>query len=80
MHPEIKKFWQDSGYEIQSDTHDMENGHIDTLWWGYPKDVSKDNIQLALMADDWDSPVYLLSTQAYEEDYMIRIVRLKAFL
>lgn len=38
------------------------------------------SFQIALMNDGWDSPVYLYNEQVYEEDYMLRIVKLKAFL
>jgi hypothetical protein len=86
MHPEIEKFWEDTGYTIV----------IDILQGTYPHDLWR--FYWVLLKDEWevgyagiseDVPqgtkqapctTHFLHDKKYTEEEMLKIIRLKAFL
>lgn len=85
MHPRIKKFWEDSGYILKSDTAYFINEggkkELGIMWWAHPRNESPLYIkQVSLQAKSWASPTYYFNKKAYTEDHMLKIVALKAFI
>lgn len=86
MHPEIKKFWEDSGYKIVVDV--LEGTVPHDLWrfyWVLVRDGRQ--IKFAGMSDNQlqgtrEAPcaVYLMDDKELSETEMLRIIGLKAFL
>ncbi|HEY5267706.1 MAG TPA: hypothetical protein VII94_01065 [Candidatus Saccharimonadales bacterium] len=80
MNPDIQKFWEDCGYKIMSISENIFDGKVlETLYWA-SHSHGGDVVQVALMSSEWETPVYLFYDKVYEEDHMLRIIRLKAFL
>ena len=80
MNPDIQKFWEDCGYKIMSFSENIFDGKVvETIYWAYPT-IEGDAVQVGLLSSEWDAPLYLLYGEAYEEDHMLRIIRLKVFL
>lgn len=84
IHPEIRKFWECGGYTVkprfQADTVDIYMDRHDMIW-----DRVKDGriyMTVAHTYDDGTPPDYFMEDGLIElsEEYMLRIVRLKAFL
>lgn len=88
MHPRIKKFWEDSGYILKSDTAYFINEggkkELEIMWWAYPCNITNESAlrikQVSLKTDSWDSTTYYFNNKAYTEDHMLKIVALKAFI
>jgi len=73
MHPEIKTFWENAGYEIESETRDNH-----TYWYRLKNKLAK---VIAIQFNNcWESPMYFFKGEAYEEDAALRLIKMKAFI
>lgn len=81
MHPNIKKFWEDAGYEVICLRPAIED---DYTFWTAMKD-GKQSFYVArisnndLVADSYRLPDEI-SCNIFSEEEMLRIIKLKAFL
>lgn len=85
MNPEIKKFWEDSGGRVWvQTTPNVIPGVTNTPAYWFDKDDSTKRI---LVAVPWFEEANRPSTMAYwdttnwvTEEYMLKVIKLKAFL
>ena len=83
MNPEIRKFWQDSGYEVSLCY--WENNKEDRFYY-----VSKENVYFLACkystTNDKQASYYyssyagVLSRVRYSEEEMLKIIKMKAFI
>jgi hypothetical protein len=81
IHPAIRKFWEAAGYDVLYFETRYITERNETAWYARPED-GREGLQIALMADEWDSPVYMTDSdceQVYSEADMLRLIKLKAF-
>ena len=75
MHPDIKKFWESGPPEWRKVyITEFEGTYV---WYVIPGNQQYSTIAVK----EGDSPItYMLKTQEYTEEQMLRIIKLKAFL
>jgi len=81
MHYIIAKFWEDAGYSLISNKSyytRIDDKKEQQISW-FVKNAPYD-IQISLKAASWDYPTYYFNGKAYTEDYMLKIVKLRAFI
>ncbi len=86
MHPEIEKFWKDSGYTIVIDV--LQGTYPCDLWrfyWVLLKnelEAGYAGISEDVPQGTWQAPctTYFLHDNKYTEEVMLKIIRLKALL
>lgn len=81
MHPEIKKFWEDSGFEVKPFLLQGEEAGLDhlmsnKLWYAHKGTESK------LVADISENKQYYKFGDKHflSEEEMLKLIKLKAFL
>lgn len=74
MHPEIKKFWEDQGYDCSR----LERRYNTT----YAYKGNQSTMRAIYYEISCDNIVYFINevTKMYSEKEMLRLIRLKAFL
>jgi len=87
MHPKIKKFWEDTGYEVDTDVL-VGPGSADSPWrlyWFLMKDEKQ--LRLIGMSDIQRGgkvrppcTTYFINDREYTEEEALRIIKLKVFL
>ena len=71
MHPDIKKFWQNAGYDIESG-----DARIQVIYGqGKANEFGGRKIEVLMFNDE-----YRFESKWYSEDDMIKIIKLKAFI
>lgn len=82
MHSEIKKFWEQVG---PIDTDSVLSAPVSQkLWCVYPEgnieyDSTKKTIYIAHKNSDSEDIVYYWNGNTYNEEYMLKVIKLKAF-
>ena len=78
MHPEILRFWKDNGYDIFC----QENPSVS--WTNVPAyfylDEQGAQIAIACPFLPPSGIAYFMRSSWYAEDYMLKLIKLKAFL
>jgi hypothetical protein len=93
MHPDIKKFWEEAGYSVETDVMMPHDDFPYILFWflldendqqvkcvGQSQTYERDNEAYKQLEEDPPCTIYLLDENKYTEEEMLRIVKLKAFL
>jgi hypothetical protein len=84
MHPEIKKFWEDAGYKVdshisQGEMVGLDNLMINKLWYAYKPEEGP-----LCVADISERKQYYhyphLKKFLLSEKQMLKIIKLKAFI
>ena len=76
IHPEIKLFWEKSGYVIEPLTPNIDE-YLDMSWW-----ILKDNypVDTVAMTHKNKPAEYYMEGKKYSEEEMLHLVKLRAFL
>jgi hypothetical protein len=93
MHPDIKKFWEDAGYTVETDVMlpccdipyylfwfilDKNGNQLRCVGQSNPYD--RDSEAYEQLKEDPPCTVYFLYENRYTEQEMLRIIKLKDFL
>ena len=92
MHPEIKKYWENAGYEINTDVFMPGEGIPYILFWflmngdrqlkciGQSDTFHRNSEAYNQLIEDPPCTNYYFNNRLYSEEKMLRIIRLKAFV